>query len=357
MPSIQLATTNPGDRSYIELIAGAYARNQPTAMIAAVAYATHSGVAELLGRFEALDDWGHVRKKWLVGIDFCRSDPMALEELNSLPRSRVRIYDGRFVVGRDRCTPRVSFHPKLYVFQRGNENAAVVAGSGNLSRTGLCMGVEAGVSICDVPDADAGTLETWFDRNWQEATRLSDIAVQYDDRFQALENRSHPIPTEDDVAPESTGKRRQLTPSQLRKLNVCRHLCIQAGNLHENRGPRRPGNQLMLKRNTRVFFGFPARDLDRDTAVGRVAIEYAGNTRDDCSLRFSNNSMDVLTLPLPGGEGPAAYDQKTICFEQIGVRQFRLVLGNRRDVTRWRRQSKAIDGYFRMPSGREWGVF
>lgn len=356
MASIQLATTDPSDGSYLELIAGAYVHVQPTAMIAAVAYATHSGVAELVGRLETLEGWGQVSKRWLVGIDFCRSDPVALEGLSGLPRSSLRIYDGRFVVGRDRCTPRVSFHPKLYGFQRGNQKA-VVAGSGNLSRTGLRVGVEAGMSVCDMPGADARTVQDWFDRNWRLATRFSDISVEYGHRFQAVENRTQPVPTEDDAAPESAGARGQLTPSQLRKLNVCRNLWIQVGNLHSNRGPGRPGNQLMLKRNTRVFFGFPARDLDPDTTVGHVAIEYAGNTRGDCSLRFSNNSMDVLTLPVPGVEGPPAYDQETICFEQIGVRKFRLILGTRRDVTNWKRQSEAIDGAFRMTSGREWGVF
>ena len=58
MATVRLATTEPGDGSYLELIVDAYARIQPTAMIAAVAYATHSGVAELLGRLETLDGWG-----------------------------------------------------------------------------------------------------------------------------------------------------------------------------------------------------------------------------------------------------------------------------------------------------------
>ena len=356
MASMQLAATEPGDGSYLELIAEAYSHVRPTAMMAAVAYATHSGVAELLDRLAALDGWDQVSKKWLVGIDFCRSDPIALKGLDGLPRSNVRIYDGRFVVGRDCCIPRVSFHPKLYSFRRGNREA-VVAGSGNLSRTGLCIGVEAGLSVYDVPGMDSRSLLRWFNRRWGLATPLDDVAVEYDDRFQSLENRIHPTPTEDDAAPESAGARGQLRPDQLRKLKVCRHLWIQVGNLHFNRGPGRPGNQLMLKRNTRIFFGFPARDLDRDTALGHVAIEYGGNVRNDCSLRFSNNSMDVLTLPVPGVDGPAAYDQEVICFERAGVRQFRLVMGAHRDVARWIRKSNAIDGFFRMSSGREWGVF
>ena len=359
MPSVasmQLRATEPGDGSYLELIAQAYLHIRPTAMMAAVAYATHSGVAELLGRLAAMDGWDQVSKRWLVGIDFCRSDPTALEGLDGQRRSNVRIYDGLFVVGRDRCIPRVSFHPKLYAF-RHRRKEAVVAGSGNLSRTGLCVGVEAGLSVCEFPGKDSRFLHGWFNRQWGLATPLADIAVEYSDRFQSLENRTHPAPTEDDAAPESAGARGQLTPGQLRKLKVCRHLWIQAGNLHFNRGPGRPGNQLMLKRNTRVFFGFPARDLGPDTALGHVAIEFAGNVRHDCSLRFSNNSMDVLTLPVPGADGPAAYSRETICFERIGVRRFRLVLGAPRDLTRWKRRSEGIDGYFRMSRGREWGVF
>lgn len=356
MKNMQLVTTNPSDGRYLELIAGAYRQIEPTTMMAAVAYATNSGVAELVGCLERLDGWRQVSKRWLVGIDFCRSNPTALNELDNLPKSSVRIYDGSFVVSRERCTPRISFHPKLYVFQRGN-GKAVVVGSGNLSRTGLRIGVEAGVSVCNLPGSEGRALQGWFNQNWRQATLLSAIADRYDRRFQDPANRMHPFPTEDDAAPESTGARGQLTPSQLRRLNVCRHLWIHAGNLHSNRGPGRPGNQLMLKRNTRVFFGFPAGDLNPDTLIGHIAIEYAGNVRNDCSLRFSNNSMDVLTLPVPGQQGPTTYNQKAVCFERIGVRHFRLTLGTSQHVANWKRKSKAIKGHFRMSSGREWGVF
>lgn len=356
MPSVQLTTTEPADRQYIELISQAYTEARPTTMRSAVAYATHSGVAELMAELQVLEGWNQVRKRWLVGIDFCRSDPLALEHLDNLPRSEVHIFDGTFLVGRKGCVPRTSFHPKLYMFQR-NLDSVVVAGSGNLSRTGLCVGVEAGVAVSGMPVGDSRVLRGWFDRQWRLATPLSDVYDQYEQRYGDLENRRSPVPTEDDTAPESAGTRGQLTDSQLRKLNVCNYLWVQAGNLHANRGPGRPGNQLMLKRNTRVFFGFPARDLDPDTAVGQIAIEYGGHVRPDCSLRFSNNSMDVLGLPIPGTEGPAKYDQETLCFERTGVRQFRLTIGSGGDVATWRRRSKIIDGHFKMSSGREWGVF
>ena len=357
MPDVKFMTTEANDGSYVDGVATAYTRIRPTQMMAAVAYATHSGVAELLERLDGTASWKSVRKRWLIGIDFCRSDPFALAELNTLPKSDVRIHDGTFVASRSGCCPRASFHPKLYTFQR-NTDRAVVVGSGNLSRTGLCLGVEAGAVVADPSTSAFRQVGAWFDAHWQKATPLGEIAADYEARYRAAYNRKHPTPTDDDAAPSSVGTGRQLTPIQLRKLNVCKNLWVEAGNLHLNRGRGRPGNQLMLKRNSRVFFGFPARDLSRDTSLGDVAIDYGGTVRSDCSLRFSNNAMDVLTLPLPGSHGPARYDQETLCFEQIGLRRFRLTVGRRREVASWKQRSKAVDGHFRMSSGgREWGVF
>ena len=352
----KLNITSPADLSYLNLILNAYKKTEPTSMRVAVAYATHSGIGELTTALDKLPSWGKVQKKWLVGIDFCRSDPQALAYLDGLLKSDVRVFDGEFVVSRRGCVPRTSYHPKLYAM-KGKKHEAVVLGSGNLSYTGLRIGVEAGVSISGTHLAETKKVSSWFNRYWGEASPLDCISDMYEQQYRARENRKNPVPSDDDTAPESTGSRGQLTPQQLRKLRVCRFLWIQAGNLHKNRGIDKRGNQLMLKRNTRVFFGFPARDLNTDTTVGDIAIEYGGNIRSDCSIRFSNNSMDVLTLPIPDSEGPPMYDQKTLCFEQTGVRQFRLVIGKTRDLTKWKRQSEAVDGYFKMSSSREWGVF
>ena len=326
-------------------------------MRAAMAYATHSGVAELVDLLGVPSSvWNDVTKRWLVGIDFCRSDPIALTHLQGLKRSELRVFDGEFVVCRRGCVPRTSFHPKLYEF-KGKQRSAVVAGSGNLSRTGLRDGVEAGISVSGVKGAAVETLDGWFDRHWSRATPIGKILSRYEARHRDSDNRRNPVPTEDDVVPASADRRAHLDPAELRKLKTCTHLWIQAGNLHANRGWNQPGNQLMMKRHTRVFFGFPAIDLPRDTAIGHIAIGYQGNLRSGCSLRFSNNSMDVQTLPIPGTEGPAKYDKETICFERIGVRKFRLLIGSSLQKSRWKQASSAIEGAFKFKGGREWGVF
>ena len=350
--STRLLATHANDGRYLELIQSAYEQTKPERVCAAVAYATHSGVADLDDVLSSLPGWRKAKKQWLIGIDYCRSDPLALAHLSSLPKSSVRIFDGEFVATRNGCVPRHSFHPKAYLLLGSSKSAAVV-GSGNLSRTGLQSGVEAAAAVRN--NSAIAKMTTWFVSQWRGATRLRDIEAPYQGQYESAANRSHPQASEDDALPESATKGGQLKPHEVRKLRVCRHLWIEAGNVTRNRGPKLPGNQLMMKRNTRVFFGFPATDLPRDSTVGEVTIEMDGRSNQGRTLRFSNNAMDVLALPVP--EDGEAYDQETLHFEQVGVRAFRLTVGSKPKIRRWKQRSKTIGGVLRMKSGRQWGVY
>ena len=356
MPMTDLTVTSANSREYVEMIRRAYQEAVPSHIDAAVAYTTHSGVAELIGTLSDLDGWHATRKRWLVGIDYCRSDPTALDYLNRLPASHLRIHDGTFVSQRPGCAPRVSYHPKLYMI-RGPEHSAVVLGSGNLSYTGLRIGIEAGVSILDANAENLSTARNWFSRHWRQASAWETIKERYCREYASLKNRKTPMASEDDSVPEIAGNRGQISPEQLRQLRVCQNLWIEAGTLTKNRGRGNPGNQLMLKRNSRVFFGFPASDLTRDSFIGYAAIEFDGQIRSDCSLRFSNNHMDVLTLPVPDAGGPPTYDNEILCFKRIDIRTFRLTLGTRRQASNWKRWSLGINAAFAMRGGREWGVY
>ena len=321
--STQLLGTGADDGQYLELIRSACRKTKPDRICVAVAYATHSGVADLDEALSSLSRWAKANKQWLVGIDHCRSDPLALSHLNDSPRSKLRIFDGEFVANRNGCVPRHSFHPKAYLLFGSSKSAAVV-GSGNLSRTGLQHGVEAAASVRN--SRAVVSLKSWFRSQWRTATPFEDVEAPYRRRYESIANRRHPQASEDDIAPESS-QGTQLKPHELRKLRVCRHLWIEAGNITRNRGPNLPGNQLMMKRNARVFFGFAARDLPTDTSIGNVAIEWGGQWWRDRSLRFSNNAMDVLTLPVP--EQGQSYDRQTLHFEQVGVRAFKLTIGSK----------------------------
>ena len=248
-----------------------------------------------------------------------------------------------------------AFHITLRYMIRGPEHSAVVVGSDNLSYTGLTVGIGAGVSILDTKAENLSTARNWFSRHWRQAAVWGTIKERYCREYASLKNRKTPMASEDDSVPEIAGSRGQISPEQLRQLRVCQNLWIEARTLTRNRGSVNPGNQLMLKRNSRVFFGFPASDLTRDSLIGHVAIEFDGQVRPDCSLRFSNNHMDVLTLPVPDAGGPPTYDDEVLYFKRIDVRTFRLRLGTKRDVSNWKRRSLMINASLTMRGGREWG--
>jgi hypothetical protein len=132
-------------REYIELFDTALSGGSYTDFVAAVAYASFSGVRVLEKRIVTHigSSWCQINKRWLVGIDWCRSDPSALTRLASMPRSNVRVPNGRAVVKTTRCTPREPFHPKLFIFV-GPKASAIICGSGNLSANGLTGGCECG---------------------------------------------------------------------------------------------------------------------------------------------------------------------------------------------------------------------
>jgi len=350
----RLAITRGRSNEYLKMLKNAVQTVGPSRLDAAVAYATNSGVASLTGVLSRhLRD---ARKRWLIGIDYCRSDPNAIKYLEGIPYSRVRIFDGRHVAAQRGCAPRISYHPKVFVLH-GEDHSTLVLGSGNLSYTGLQKGIEAGVSVAEMDKRAIRSVNQWFSKHWRNACPWPEIEEIYTSRYSSVKNRRSPMASDDDDVPMSATRRGNINAEQLRKLRVCRHLWIQAGNLHENRGAGRPGNQLMLKRNSRVFFGFPAIDLPTDSLVGRVDIESGGTVTNGCTIRFSNNSMDVLTLPIPGNTGPLRYDRETLCFRRIGIRRFGLLVGSNRELNVWKRKSRRIDGSFAMRSGREWGVF
>lgn len=339
---------------------------------AAVAYATRSGVLALDKFYKQKDAaiWAKLEKRWLVGIDYCRTEPIALQMLLDLPNSAVRIHAGRQVVARKMCTPVLPYHPKTYLLH-GPKTIGAICGSGNLSANGLTKGHEIGnLMITSDPRGEAeelvrqicSQLGTWYTSTWDAASTVKSIITPYTEVYDSVPHLRAPTPTDDDCSETETlevahKSRRALGPEDLRQMRACKRLWLEAGNLHHNRGKGKPGNQLMLTPMSRVFFGFQARDLDPNTTLGDVAISFHGGTRPDCSLRFSDNSMDVLTLPVPGDGGPSAYDQQNLIFEKQPDGSFTLELGSAKDKAFWIKQSKLINGYHRMTSGRQWGVY
>jgi len=368
----QTFVTQPsGGINYLSLFGHAFEKApQLQQFDAAVAYATRGGVLALDSFCKRANEaaWRKIEKRWLVGIDYCRTEPLALQMLLDLPNSTVKIHAGEQVVNRKMCTPVLPYHPKTYILH-GPATIGAICGSGNLSANGLTKGHEIGnLMITSSPSGGAeemvkticDQLDGWYATNWSTASTLKSIFYPYSSIYQSAGHLRSPTPTDDDCSETASlaiAHRRALGPDDLRQMRACKHLWLEAGNLHSNRGKGKPGNQLMLTPMTRVFFGFQARDLTPNSTLGDVSITFDGGTRPDCSLRFSDNSMDVLTLPVPGDGGPSAYDQRNLIFEKNSNNTYFLTLGTARNQADWIKASKAINGYHRMTSGRQWGVF
>jgi len=356
------------DSKYTDLFRQAFCYAAFERIDIAVAYATLRGILAVRDTIGRKISWEGLDKRWVLGIDWCRSEPSALEYIASLPNSHARIFDGQAVVNKPGCVPSVPFHPKVFIL-RSDEATAVICGSANLSLNGQSIGYEVGSLLAyknseDLTEGSAETplneVVTWFEQIWSQSSPLASILLAYKSRYETSEHLQSPIPTEDDVSFLPSSGSRALSEKKLRQLRACRHLWVEVGNLHANRGAGKPGNQLMLSRLTRVFFGFSAVEVPRDSLIGHVRIDFQGNERTDCSLRYSNNAMDVLGLPIPSTEGPPRYDGETLLFEQevdaAGVK-YVLRIGSARDRRFWKRESQKVSGDFKMTSGRQWGLF
>lgn len=332
----------------------------------AAAYITSGGLERILATLRSrIGDLTHIQTRWLTSADYCRTEPVALEVLSGLPGASVRLADGQGVVNR-RGNPLKPFHPKAFLFRSPQFDYALT-GSGNVSRSGLSNGCEAGLAI-GIDRLAAGEnarakhaiaeLRSWFTHYWSTADALTGPLLDgYRKLYESTENLQNPVPTEDDLAtPYST--RGSLTSKDLQKLRACRFFWIEAGGITKNRGPHLPGNQLMMKRLSRVYFGFLPVVLHRNSPIGTVDISYSGQPLVSCSLTFSDNGMDKLVLPVPGAGGPPSYDNKNLLFKRTGAREFHLTIGSSAERTAWKKRSQAVGASFIMSGvGREWGVF
>ena len=229
-----------------------------------------------------------------------------------------------------------------------------------MSRSGMSKGVEIGAVLKGAREGASNaafrSFRSWFSAKWKNACDVyPDLLLRYDTAFASEENLQRPPATDDDIGNPDVSTD-ALTDRSLRQLRVCRTLWIQAGNITKNRGPALPGNQLMMKRMSRVFFGFPPTQLEKNSKIGNVFVVYAG-VETNCSITFSDNGMDKLTLPVPELGIVATYDQTILKFRRTGARAFRLEVVDASNLLDLTAKSDAIGAAFSLKGGRRWGVF
>lgn len=268
------------------------------------AYATQSGFRE----FElsvGTDFWAKTQSRWLLGIDYGRTDPRALREIAARANTEVRIFDGSFVVARDGFVPRRDFHPKVAMM----ENVAlgrqgVVLGSGNFSYNGLRRSIEAGSAMIATTKASfeehIGPVRSVFEKLWVDASPLNDIAKSYELRLADL-----------------IDKRDMKRPAKVKA--PIRGFWIEAGYVTKNRGPDRPGNQIFAPNGFRHFFGLKG-GKSGSTLIGQIGFETETGSPVTMNYRENDNSMEKLALPKPEDHGFGVYDGKVLVFRPKGKR-------------------------------------
>jgi len=358
---VQTRTT----RKYTELFSMALDAAKYTDLYVAVAYATVGGVRTIEKTIQTHVDsqaWDSLKKCWLVGIDWCRSDPPALERLQGMKNSEVRVPNGRVLIVSEGCVPRDTYHPKLFIFD-GTEATAVICGSGNLSANGLTKGCECGNLLIFKSDGGKAPRESqepqyllqWFDSAWTSATPYKEIKDTYEARCRKRIKRGIAVPTEDDAKPPVA--QGGLSEEQIRQMRSYSNFWIEAGALGANLGKDQPGNQLDMKRFSRVFFGASIEELAPNTIIDVVTLFWEGRAHKDRTLKFGDNGMDKLNVPPPGEKGPMFYKGKTLHFIRMDDGSFLFDVGNEAQKNKWRSRSTRVGFSYRYPGGREWGLF
>lgn len=327
-----------------------------------IAYASAIGCRQLVGELSSrMTNWADLQKRWLIGIDFGRTEPEALRYLRGLPNSKVKVPNGSNTLKR-RLLPVRSFHPKTYLFEEASRTTktavGLLLGSANLTLGGLLAGTEHVITLLSVAPFDrreralVEAITRWWDSTWSTADTISD---QFIGDYERIRPRQ-PFGSDDDVQLVKDFVRSDVVSlDDSAKWAKARCFWIETYGLYKNRGPSVPGNQLDCRRGTRVYFGFSPTDVARNTVFGDIRLQWKDGPAVARSVRYGNNQMDKVNLPVPGQDGPQSYDNSYLLFERIGQQRFRLSFVKGRDLTNLRKRSRKQGMYYRFAGGREYG--
>lgn len=333
-----------------------------------VAFASWKGCQNLHKHLaDSARSWISARKRWLVSIDFGQTSPDALTFLAQLRNSKVRISDGVALLN-SALVPKRAFHPKTFVLT-GNEKSlapelAIVSGSANLTYGALNTNAEhvfvsrrwGEPDAHDQPVLDAlSRFRRWWELAWSTATPYSDDFIgQYEaiykpaKQLQDAEELSGSFGRPGDTVVELDEGARWA---------ASKFFWIEVGKLYKNRGPKRAGNQLDCRRGTRVFFGFPPNAVATNTVLGHIAIAYTGKPAQLRSVKFGDNAMDKVNLPVPGESGPESYDDSVLHFERTARDRYALSKHPVSTAEKWASKSKRQGLSYSLAGGRRFGFY
>lgn len=333
IPFIQIQKRQSTIEHWKEILAG-----NELSSFGAFAYVTDSGAAQVATHLGTL--FGTSRYcRWVFGFDYGRSQPTAIRKLARIAHSEIRIYDGDYVVQSKGFVPRISYHLKtaLTQFESGHPCRQII-GSGNLSSSGLLAGVEAGclIDYSQVNQEYGNTLLSALEEIWEESSPLERVIDEYERKYVVV---SQPKVTSID---DDDG------------IETVRLFWIDVGYVTKNRGQDKPGNQFDLPRGSHKYLGLPeVSNPSLNSKLGDLEIRTPTGRTVERTLRYGNNAMEKLTLPIPEEYGYQCYDGKILTFIVDGNE---VVLEAFEHDDFFRAYSSYIDSVHEMQSGRRYGT-
>lgn len=361
MGELSYTVQRPGSGSAVlnayRALVGSTSFHQLTGVIA---FASEKGARLLCDAFASeVPTWRTVAKRWAISIDGGITEPDALRYLLSIRNTEVRVPDAQELLTR-RLQPIVRFHPKTLLLEQASPQraTAIAVGSANLTGNGLCFGHEHLLTAKLSTASAAKQLAQGIDDLLQVYSSATIVDDNFIDQYEALRPATPTLPEEfEHVRTTAILQPNAVLPSvESAALAAASNLWVDIEYVVANRGNTQEGNQIDLRRGTRVFFGFDDSPLPRNSAIGTVRIRY-GTHSADRNLRFGNNHMDKLDLPIPGQEGPATYQNTTLLFTRQADGSYVMQVGTPADVKSWKAASSDQSTLFAMRSGREYGVF
>ncbi len=304
----------------------------------AFAYITDSGAAQVATHLSTLLDTSrHCR--WVFGFDYGRSHPTAIRKLAEIGQSEIRIYDGDYVVQSNGFVPRISYHLKTALTQLDNGYPCKqIIGSGNLSASGLLSGIEAGclIDYSQVNQEYGNTLLSTLEELWEDSAPLERVIDEYERQYVVV-SRPKVSFVDDSGGTEAT-----------------RLFWIDVGYVTKNRGADKPGNQFDLPKGSHTYLGLPeVPDPVLNSVLGKLKIQTPIGDAVERTLRYGNNAMEKLTLPIPERYGYQCYDGKILTF-RVDSNEVRLETFEHDDF--FRAYGSYIDAFYEMQSGRRYGT-
>lgn len=302
------------------------ARPGLTRIRVAVAYTTLAGCQVVFGQFSdlLLSRWRGVTKEFITSFDYGLTEPSALDYLQSLNNSEVRIASTG-AIQRPSLRPERAFHAKAYMFDfigPTGSRTEVVLGSANLTQRGLTVNDE--LATRTVFDADDDGVElAWSTLRDGSEPLTPTLLEQYRSASQLLGR------TRD--ANDNVERPPVVPGSYLAMGDAIAHNKVDPGamfNFWIEAGSMSSGgsnNQLELPRGANQYFGLDFQAYaDNHETMGEVDLEVRGKILQRQLRWHGNNRMERIYLPTIQ-QGGYNYAGTIILFTYVDSR-FRVVV-------------------------------